>query len=57
MTQADKPADTSKGEVRPPASKNPKLEDKIADEKDDELADETVAEERKRDSRRIGKSE
>jgi hypothetical protein len=50
MTQADKPADTSKGEVRPPASKNPKLEDKIADEKDDEMEDESAADERKRDS-------
>jgi hypothetical protein len=40
MTQTDKTADTNKGEVRPPANKNAKLEDKIADEKDDELADE-----------------
>jgi hypothetical protein len=40
MAQTDKTADTNKGEVRPPANKNAKLEDKIADEKDDELADE-----------------
>jgi hypothetical protein len=34
--ETEKPADT-KGEVRPSAGKDPKLEDKIADEKDDEL--------------------
>ena len=36
MTQADQPAD-GKGEVRPSIGKNQKLEDRIADEKDDEL--------------------
>ena len=36
MTQADRPAD-GKGEVRPATDKDEKLENKIADEKDDEL--------------------
>ena len=36
MTQADQPAD-GKGEVRPSIGKNQKLEDRIADEKDEEL--------------------
>jgi hypothetical protein len=39
-----------KGEVRPSAGKDGKLEDKIADEKDDELLSDTAAAERKRDS-------
>ena len=50
MTQADHSAQSSdgKGEVRPTADKNPKLEDRIADEKDAELASDSPAEERKR---------
>jgi hypothetical protein len=40
--ETEKPAD-NKGEVRPSAGKKPKLEDKIADEKDDELAKERAA--------------
>jgi hypothetical protein len=40
----------NKGEVRPSTDKNEKLEDKIAGEKDDELADESASDERKRDS-------
>jgi hypothetical protein len=36
MTQANQPAD-GKGEARPSTGKNQKLEDRIADEKDDEL--------------------
>jgi hypothetical protein len=49
MTQADKTAD-NKGEVRPSTNKNEKLENRIADEKDDEMEDESSADERKRDS-------
>jgi hypothetical protein len=49
MTQTDETAD-NKGDVRPPAHKNAKLEDKIADEKDDEMAEESASDERKRDS-------
>ena len=49
MTQADKTAD-NKGEVRPSTDKDAKLEDKIADEKDDEMAGESASDERKRDS-------
>jgi hypothetical protein len=45
-----KNASDKKGEVRPSAGKHGKLEDKIADEKDDELLSETAAAERKRDS-------
>ena len=39
-----------KGEVRPSTDKNEQLEDKIAGEKDDEMADESASNERKRDS-------
>jgi hypothetical protein len=45
-----KSASDKKGEVRPSAGKDVKLEDKIADEKDDELLGETAAKERKRGS-------
>jgi hypothetical protein len=38
--ETEKPADT-KGEVRPSVGKRPKLEDKIADEKDDGLVNES----------------
>jgi hypothetical protein len=47
--ETEKPADT-KGEVRPSTDKNEKLEDKIADEKDHEMAVESASDERKRDS-------
>jgi hypothetical protein len=39
--ETEKPADTQR-DVRPLAGKDPKLEDKIADEKDEELAKETA---------------
>jgi hypothetical protein len=47
--ETENPSD-NQGEVRPSAGKDGKLEDKIADEKDDELACENAAEERQRDS-------
>jgi hypothetical protein len=37
--KTDTPPDST-GEVRPPTDKNSKLEDRIAEEKDDELASE-----------------
>jgi hypothetical protein len=40
----------NKGEVRPSTNKNDKLEDKITDEKDNKLSDESASDERKRDS-------
>ena len=40
----------NKNEVRPSTDKNEKLGDKIAAERDDELADESASDERKRDS-------
>jgi hypothetical protein len=49
MTQADKTTD-NRGEVRPLTHKNAKLEDKIADEKDDEMVDDSSSDERKLDS-------
>lgn len=49
MTQTEKTAD-DKGEVRPSTDKDAKLEDEIADEKDDEMTDESASDERKRDS-------
>ena len=45
--ETDSTADTDKAEVRPLSDKHPKLEDKIADEKDDEMTDESVSSERK----------
>jgi hypothetical protein len=51
MTQVDQSAD-GKGEVRPAAGKNEKLEDKVADEKDTELVSDGPVEERKRVSGR-----
>jgi hypothetical protein len=35
--EAEKPVDNKGDDVRPLAGKNPKLEDKIADEKDEQL--------------------
>jgi hypothetical protein len=49
MTEAEKTSN-NKGEVRPTAGKDSKLEDRIADEKDEELVKESVAKERQRDS-------
>jgi hypothetical protein len=49
MTQANETAD-HKGEVRPSSNTNEQLEDKIADEKDDAMADEAASHELKRDS-------
>jgi len=49
MTQADKTAD-HKGEVRPSPGRNEQLEDKIADEKDEQIGDHSVSHELKKDS-------
>jgi hypothetical protein len=49
MTQADQPAD-GKSEVRPLASKDDKLENRIADEKNENLMQKESAEERRIDS-------
>jgi hypothetical protein len=49
QSETEKPAG-NEGEVRPLTNKNGKLEDKISDEKDDELANENAAEERQRNS-------
>jgi hypothetical protein len=48
MTQANTTAD--KGEVRPSPGRNEKLEDKIADAKDEQIGDHSVSHEPKRDS-------
>jgi hypothetical protein len=49
MTQANTTAD-HKGEVRPSSNTNEQLEDRIADEKDDAMAHESVSHELKKDS-------
>jgi hypothetical protein len=48
MEKTDRSAD-SKGEVRPSTDKHTELEDKIADEKDDELLNEPTVENRPED--------
>jgi hypothetical protein len=47
MTQSNETADHN-GEVRPSAGRNEKLEDKIADEKDEQIGDHSVSHEVKK---------
>jgi hypothetical protein len=49
QSETEKPAG-NEGEVRPSVNMDGKLEDKISDEKDDELANENAAEERRSNS-------
>jgi hypothetical protein len=48
MTQSNETAE-NKGEVRPSPGRNEKLEDKIADEKDEQIGDHSVSHELKKD--------
>jgi hypothetical protein len=49
MTQANRTAD-SKGEVQPSCNNNEQLEDKIRDAKDEQIGDQSVSHELKKDS-------